>query len=63
MWFFNTNRIAEFLDEERVTRAARALLSLPSKPVLKALTATWGIVLVMVFTFIVTVRFALSLPL
>ncbi|MDB5344249.1 MAG: hypothetical protein JWP89_2626 [Schlesneria sp.] len=51
------------MDEEGVQKAANALLRLPSVPVLKALAVVWTVALVMVFTMLLTIRFALSIPL
>ena len=61
MWFHNLNRLSE-LNDEGVTTAAQALLRLPSKPVLRALSIVWGIILLMVFTGIYAVRLAAYLP-
>lgn len=62
MWFHNLVRLDE-LKAEKITAAAQELLRLPPLPVLKALAVVWATALVMVFTLLLTVRFALSIPL
>jgi hypothetical protein len=63
MWLFNTNRIVELFQEEKMQSAVQAFLRLPSKPVFKALAVLWTVLLAMVFTMIFIVRLALSIPL
>lgn len=63
MWYPNPTRIRELFDEERVRRAADAVLTYKTKEVLQLLAWAWGIVLVMVFTLLAVVRLALSFPL
>lgn len=62
MLHFNLNWLDE-LKDEKLVNAAHSLLRLTSVPVFKALAIVWLTVLVMVFTFIVTVRIAAYLPL
>lgn len=62
-WFFNMNRLDELFEEEKIQQAARTLLNLSTLPVLKAFAVVWTAVLLMVFTFLLTIRLALSLPL
>jgi len=63
MWFINTRRIRELFDEEKVRMAAEAILSYRCKEVLLVLLYGWCILLGMVFSLLVTVRLALTLPL
>lgn len=62
MWKINPQRIFEHLTEDRVNEAARGLASVANKPVLKALLLFWGVFLALVFTLLLTVRLALTLP-
>lgn len=63
MWLFNLDRISELMAEETIQKAARTLLALPSKPVLKAVAVLWTVFLAMVFTLLFVVRLALAIPL
>lgn len=63
MWFPNPNRIREIFTEETVKRAADAILAYRTRAVFFALVYCWLLVLGMVFTLLITVRLALSLPL
>lgn len=62
-FFFNANRIAELISEERFRKAADAILQYANRDVLLVLLYGWGIFLGMVFSLIFTVRLALSIPL
>lgn len=62
MWFPNPNRIRELFDEEKVRRAAQAILSYANRDVARALAWAWAIALVMVLTLLLTVRIGLTLP-
>lgn len=62
-WFPNPNRIREIFTEETVKRAADAILAYRTREVFFALLYSWMIFLGMVFTMLVTIRVALSLPL
>lgn len=62
MWHHNLTRLDE-LDNETIERAAHALLRLQSIRVMKAAVFVWSFVLAMIFTFILTIRFAAYLPL
>jgi hypothetical protein len=55
---FNMNRLAELIDEEKLPTAAKQFIS---RPVLKAMAVLWCMVLGMVFSLIVVVRFAMTL--
>ena len=61
--FPNPNRIQELFTEEKVKRAADKILAYRSKEVLQVIAWAWGIVLLMTFSLLFTVRLALSLPL
>lgn len=60
---FNTNRVAELFHEEAIEKTAHAFIRLPSKRFFIALAKLWFAFLLMVFTLILAVRFANSLPL
>lgn len=59
----NDRRIRELFTEERVQRAAQAVRAYANRDVLAVLLGGWALVLGMVFTLLVTIRLALTLPL
>ncbi len=60
-WLVNADRINLLFTDEKVQRKAADILR--SAPVLKVAALGWLCFLVMTFTFLFTVRLALSLPL
>ncbi len=61
--FFNPDRIAELMKEERVRKAAEIILSYANRDVLLVLFYAWMIVLGMSFSLLFVIRLALSIPL
>ncbi len=62
-WFFNPDRIGELMKDDRIRRAAEALLQYANRDVLLVLLYGWMVVLAMTFTLLFTIRVALSIPL
>ncbi len=56
--FPNPHRASEAFEEEKVKRAIDALLDYRRREILLALGIVWGVVLLMVFTLLVTIRIA-----
>lgn len=63
MWLLNTDWLKDWAKEDEVKKAMDALCAYRRPEVLKAIAFLWGTFLVLVFSLIVTVRFALWLPL
>lgn len=59
--FPNPHRASEAFTEEQAKRAIDALLAYRRKEVLAFLACAWGVFLLMVFSFLATIRFAFSL--
>lgn len=59
--FPNPHRPSEAFEEEKVKRTIDALLEYRKREVLLALAIVWGVFLLMVFTLLVTIRFAFSI--
>lgn len=62
-WFPNPNRIREVFETEKVKMAAETLLSYRNMEVLQVVVYCWLLVLTMVFSMLVTIRLAFSIPL
>ena len=56
-------RLFEHLSEDKVNEAARAIGAIASRAVLKLIAAGWGVFLLAVFTLLLTIRIAVTLPL
>lgn len=63
MWFANPNRILELFTEEKVKRAADALVSHRTREVFVAGACFWLVFLLMLGSLLLTVRAALTFPL
>ena len=61
--FFNPDRIAELMKEDRVRKAAEIILSYANRDVFLVLLYGWTIVLAMTFSLLFVIRLALSIPL
>lgn len=61
-FFPNPERIAQLASDERVRKAAEAILQYANRDVLLVLLYGWAILLSMCFSMIYTVRLAASLP-
>lgn len=58
--FPNPHRASEAFEEEKVKRAIDALLDYRRREVLLTLAIVWGVFLFLVFTLLVTIRFAFT---
>ena len=59
--FPNPHRASEALEEERVKRAIDTFIEYRRHEVLLTLAVAWGVLLLMVFTLLVTIRIAFSI--
>jgi hypothetical protein len=59
--FPNPHRASEAFEEEKVKRGIDALLGYRTREVLLTIAILWGVFLLMVFTLLVTIRFAFSI--
>jgi len=62
-WSFNFNRLREVFRTEAAREAIETFLTYKRPEVVKTIAALWGVLLVMVFTMVFTIRLALSIPL